>query len=301
MRSWFNVALSLSPLPVLCLAVASPPAPAPSLGQTVWPYFAKNCVACHDAQSKAAGLNLDSLRGAGSVAQSRETWDSVLRKIRTGEMPPKDSPQPGPAETSEAVRKIESGLEQADRAAPVNPGSVTAHRLNRAEYNNTVRDLLGIDLRPADEFPQDDSGYGFDNIGDVLSLSSSQMEKYVAASEKIARVALFGSEPLQPALVRLEASRQSIVAQTTVPARYDATGLNLPNSLHATHRFPVDGEYVFRLGLNGTRPLGSDPLPFSLWIDGKKRRRSPSTRKAPRGSPSTGRISPAGRWSAACG
>jgi hypothetical protein len=150
----------------------------------------------------------------------------------------------------------------------LNPGSVTAHRLNRAEYNNTIRDLLGVTFHPADDFPQDDSGYGFDNIGDVLSLSSSQMEKYVTAAEKIARTAVFGQEQLQPTLIRHEVPGRKIVTVTTVPARYDTTGLSLPNSLHALHRFPVDGEYLFRFGLNGVRALGSEPVQFSLWVDG---------------------------------
>ncbi len=69
---------------------------------------------------------------------------------------------------------------------------MTARRLNRTEYNNTIKELLGVDLRPADDFPQDDSGYGFDNIGDVLSLSPALMEKYVTAADRVARRALFG-------------------------------------------------------------------------------------------------------------
>ncbi|WP_395138469.1 DUF1592 domain-containing protein [Armatimonas sp.] len=238
--------------------------------QALWPYFAKNCVACHDTKTKAGGLDLLSLKRGGSATRSREEWESVLSKVKTGEMPPQGSPKPSQAESRALLRQIEAELERVDRAAPPTPGSVTAHRLNRAEYNNTVQELLGVSFRPADEFAQDDSGYGFDNIGDVLSLSSSQMEKYVAASEKIARVALFGPELLQPALARHEASGRNIVVGPTIPASYDVTGLNVPNSLHTTHRFPVDGEYVFRFGLNGTRPLGSEPLPFGLWIDGKK-------------------------------
>jgi len=184
-------------------------------------------------------------------------------------MPPKGSPTLTDAERKAAVLRIEGELERVDKSAPPDPGSVTAHRLNRAEYNNTIRDLLGVDFHPADDFPQDDSGYGFDNNGDVLSLSPSQMEKYIAAAEKIARTALFGPEPLQPTLIHLAASGRKIVTGATVPASYDATGLTLPNSLHAMHRFPVDGEYLIRFGLNGVRPLGCDPLHLGLWIDGR--------------------------------
>ena len=277
MRSWLIPAMPLSLIPLLCLAAAPPPVRssgratgAPALEEAVWPYFAKNCVSCHNADAKAGGLDLQSLRRADSVTRFRETWESVARKIHTGEMPPQGSPRPAETENKTTLLRIQNEFERADKAAASDPGSVTAHRLNRAEYNNTVRDLLGVNFRPADDFPQDDSGYGFDNIGDVLSLSSSQMEKYVAASEKIARAAVFGAEPLQPTLIRHEAGGRNIVTGMIIPARYDVTGLSLPNSLHATHRFPVDGEYIFRFGLNGLRALGSEPVPFGLWIDGKQ-------------------------------
>lgn len=274
MRSWLPLALPFSLVPLLCLA-AAPPTPkvtrgksTPAFDRTVWPYFAKNCAMCHNEQGKAGGLDLQSLRRADTMARSRETWESIVRKIQTGEMPPKGAPKPIEAESKALVHQIESEFARADRATAANPGRVTAHRLNRAEYNNTVRDLLGVNFRPADDFPQDDSGYGFDNIGDVLSLSSSQMEKYVTAAEKIARTALFGTEPLSPTLVRHEVPGRKIIPITTVPASYDTTGLTLQNSLHALHRFPVEGTYLFRLGLNGVRPLGSNPVRFGLWIDG---------------------------------
>jgi hypothetical protein len=152
----------------------------------------------------------------------------------------------------------------------VNAGRVTAHRLNRSEYNNTVRDLLGVDFHPADDFPQDDSGYGFDNIGDVLSLSPVLMEKYLAAAEKVARAAVFGPEKLQPTLVRLHPQQARVIPSTRPLFDYDQTGLTLPNALHATYRFPVDGEYVIRALLGGVRPAGSEGLHVALWIDGQQ-------------------------------
>src|SRR5690606_12931575 len=118
--------------------------------------------------------------------------------------------------------------------------------LNRTEYDNTVRDLLGIDLRPADDFPQDDTGYGFDTIADVLSVSPVLMERYLRAAERLARTAIFGPDPAPPTLVRLRVRTAQPRPAREVPARYDRSGLSLPNSLHATHRFPVDGQYVFR-------------------------------------------------------
>jgi hypothetical protein len=147
------------------------------------------------------------------------------------------------------------------------PGRVTARRLNRAEYNHTVRDLLGVDIRPADDFPQDDSGYGFDNIADVLSLPPVLMERYLSAAETVSRRALFGPPPLAPMLTRLRSEGRRGGDARTVPAEYDVTGLSLPNAFHAIHRVPVDGEYVIRVVLGGIRPLTSEPVTVALWID----------------------------------
>ncbi len=275
MRSRLALVLPLSLIPLLCLAASSPPvahkaAPlrATAFEQAVWPFFAKNCLSCHNSTTKAGSLDLASLKTPVSIVRSRETWESVQRKIQTDEMPPKGSPRPDASQRTAFLLRTQSELERSDRSAIPNPGSVTAHRLNRAEYNNTVRDLLGVNFRPADDFPQDDSGYGFDNISAVLSLSPSQMEKYVSASEKIARTAVFGYDELVPTIARHEASGRNIVVGNLIPISYDVTGLTLPNSLHTMHRFPVDGEYMFRYGMNGSRPLGSEKLPLGLWIDG---------------------------------
>lgn len=147
------------------------------------------------------------------------------------------------------------------------PGRVTARRLNRTEYNNTIRDLLGVDVRPADDFPQDDSGYGFDNIADVLSLSPVLMEKYISAADKVARLALFGPPLLEPTLTRLRSDGRRPGDARTIPTEYDLTGLSHPNAFHAIHRVPVDGEYIVRVVLGGVRPKASEPVAISLWID----------------------------------
>ncbi len=123
-------------------------------------------------------------------------------------------------------------------------GRVTARRLNRAEYNNTVRDLLGIDFRPADDFPQDDSGYGFDNIGDVLSLSPVLLEKYLKAAETAVHAAIDGPGTVKPTVMRANRPRANSHCCRSRISEYDLTGLSMPNALHTTMRFPVDGDYV---------------------------------------------------------
>ena len=237
----------------------------------VQPFLAHTCYSCHNANVLSGGVNLEAIRSAALTAQTNEIWQRVLRKLRVGEMPPKGQPRPDPKEVNAVIAWIENQLKPGDTPAATRTGDyVTVRRLNRAEYNNTVRELLGVDVHPADNFPQDDSGYGFDNIGDVLSLSPVLMEKYLAAAERVAREALFGPEQMKPTMVKLRPALQRIVPSIAPLSDYDSTGLTLPNALHVIHRFPVNGEYIVRAFLGGSRPLGSEPLSIALWIDGQQ-------------------------------
>ena len=254
------------------LQTGSEPLPkAPAAFETqIQPFLAKNCFGCHNAKMNTGGLNLQAYTDANSVLQGRDKWELVLQKLKTGEMPPKGLPRPKPADLQGVTDWITAEFERADRNARPEPGRVTARRLNRAEYNNTIRDLLGVDLRPADAFPQDDSGYGFDDIGDVLSLSPVLMEKYLAAAEQVSHAALFGPPALKPSLIRLQADHRKVAPVYTPPAEYDLSGLSLPNAFHATYRFPAEGEYVLKAILSGSRPQGSEPIQVAIWLDGRQ-------------------------------
>src|SRR5262249_8533072 len=247
------------------------------------PFFAENCYACHNSDLKTAKLDLESYKTSDSIIKDQEILSRILRKLSAGQMPPAGMPRPDRAATQAVINWIRSQLKSnaataasasgaaSDKGtAAASPGRVTAHRLNRSEYNNTIRDLLGVDFHPADDFPQDDSGYGFDNIGDVLSLSPVLMEKYLAAAEKIARAAVFGPDRLQPTLVRLHPTQPRFILTPKPPFDHHLTGLPRPNALHATYRFPVEGEYVIRARLGGVRPAGSEGLQVALWIDGQQ-------------------------------
>ena len=180
------------------------------------------------------------------------------------------------------------------------PGRVTARRLNRQEYNNTVRDLLGIDFRPADDFPADDSGYGFDNIGDVLSISPVLMEKYMAAAEVIAERAIVAEQYLEPALEKYLAPR--------TPEDKGLIKFSREGSMKVTHDFPRDADYIIEVRAVDRRrtpePTPEDPdpalpvpLPFEFTIDGERvkvfniqsqyagQRAERSYHHAPQGSP----------------
>ncbi|MGH9767487.1 MAG: DUF1587 domain-containing protein [Blastocatellia bacterium] len=144
--------------------------------RSVRPFLAAHCYGCHNAEMKTGSLNLEAYSTVASVIQDRHMWEEVLKKIRSGEMPPKGMPRPKEAEAQTVIQWIENLFEQVDQQSKPDPGRVTARRLNRNEYANTVRDLLGVDFRATQEFPVDDSGDGFDNIADVLTIRETGAE-----------------------------------------------------------------------------------------------------------------------------
>lgn len=236
----------------------------------VKPFLAENCYPCHGNEKQKRELNFqtfESVAALTALTEHREQWEEVVAKLRAREMPPEDEPQPSEQQRQAVATWIDRELARIDRVTPPDPGRVTARRLNRTEYNNSIKELLGVDPRPADDFPQDDSGYGFDNIADVLSLSPVLMEKYVSAADKVTRLALFGPQALKPTLIRLRSDGRRQGEAREFPADYDRTGLSLPNAFHASYRVPVEGEYVVRVFLGGSRPAKSDPITVALWID----------------------------------
>lgn len=243
------------------------PASTEGFESVVKPFIAKTCVECHGNEIQKRDLNLEAMTSVQSLIEHRERWDEVVKMLRDRDMPPADEPQPAEHQRQAVAAWLARELARIDRVTPPDPGRVTARRLNRAEYNNTIRDLLGVDLRPADDFPQDDSGYGFDNIADVLSLSPALMEKYMTAAERVARHAVFGPPAMTATLIRLRSDGRRNGEARSFPDRYDLTGLSLPNSFHALHYFPVEAEYVVRVSLGGLRPAGSEPIALDLWVD----------------------------------
>jgi hypothetical protein len=251
-------------------AAPTDPIDAATFASAVQPFLAKNCYGCHNGKAQSGGLNLQSFTTAESVTHDREHWDHVLDKLKTSQMPPAGMPRPAPADVAAVTSWISKELEREDRLIKPDPGHITARRLNRTEYNNSVRDLFAVDFEPAADFPPDDTGYGFDNIGDVLSMSPSLMEKYLSAGEKVARTAVYGPPALTPSLVKLEPWYVDFDTTPGVKTDYDLTGLSLPSALHVMHRFPVDGDYDIAALLRGNRPVGSEPLQVAFWIDGKQ-------------------------------
>ena len=255
--------------------------------QKVLPFFAENCVGCHSAKSPAGGLNVERFTSAADVVAHREAWEHIIQRMRTGEMPPKSMPRPAIADVEAIARWVEGQIAAADAQAKPDPGRITARRLNRTEYNNTIRDLLGVDIDAANDFPQDDSAYGFDNIADALTLSPTLMEKYLAAAEKISKVALFGPE-VKTQSWRVEPTRPRRMEINPVKIEqppfwtmhdYDRTGISHPGSYHTTRKFPAGGEYLFRVRADGAKPAGSEPQMLTSTLTAKSSNRSRSSKK----------------------
>jgi len=167
---------------------APPPKASPRFEQVVRPLVEKFCLGCHSGPQPAGAIDLKKTATHAQFLQQRDLWDRVSQALRSGHMPPPGQPAPTPAQRKQVSDWIDTTL-SAD-CAVADPGKVTLRRLNRAEYDNTIRDLLGIDFKASADFPSDDVGHGFDNIGDVLSLSSLLLEKYLSAAEAIAERAI---------------------------------------------------------------------------------------------------------------
>jgi len=217
-----------------------------TLQTVVAPFLTEHCVVCHNTRFRTSNLDLQALAEDGSDGEQLEVWARVVGKLRGGQMPPPGRPRPSDHNLNTVTTTIENYLTDVGFHRRTDPGRVTARRLNRVEYNNTVRSLLGIHSSPADEFPLDDAGYGFDNIADVLSVSPLLMEKYIAAAKRLSYRAVFG-EPL-PEAPSLLARYMGKRSHDAIDALADGTILpySIRGALYGDHLFPWNAEYEFR-------------------------------------------------------
>jgi mono/diheme cytochrome c family protein len=168
----------------------SKPAAGDRFGELVRPILTNHCIKCHGAKKPKAGVNLAALTDSSSAWKKRKTWSRVRESLEEGLMPPEGHSRPSREEVEALLGWIEVTEETVDCETNVDPGRVTMRRLNRTEYRNTIRDLTGVDFHADEDFPSDDVGYGFDNIGDVLTLPPILLEKYLAAAGTIAEQAV---------------------------------------------------------------------------------------------------------------
>lgn len=231
-------------------------APAVTYQKTVLPLVTKLCAPCHSGKEPAAGISFAIYKTEAAMKADGSTWDRISKNIASGHMPPKGMPQPTAAQKKQLVDWIDQTLTGDCRLA--DPGRVTIRRLNREEYDNTVRDLTGLDLHLADDFPSDDVGYGFDNIGDVLSISPLLMEKYLAAAETIANK-----------LIVIPGVRSArFEAEDQLPAREEFGGISSRGQFTAKYDFPKAGLYRIRIRAFEDH-AGPENAKMLLTVDGK--------------------------------
>ncbi|HEY0984095.1 DUF1592 domain-containing protein [Schlesneria sp.] len=249
---------------VRVLAQETPP-PATRFQESVVAFVAKHCVECHGEKDPNADLNLAFDNDPHVLTKRRVVWENVIDMVVNGTMPPSDKPRPEQAEIDRFVDVVRDLFNEADLRAKPDPGRVTVRRLNRTEYNHTVRDLVFIDFNPAEDFPSDDIGHGFDNIGDVLTMSPVLMERYLAAAESIVQKAILVGEPPKPPKRRTAAT----FFQSTKKEEFREVGvrsLEMNGKLSITHKLPVDGEYKLRFRGWG-RQIGDEPVKAAFQID----------------------------------
>ena len=244
--------------------------PAPPAGESYRATLDKYCVTCHSDIQHKLGRNPLSLQTADVVNPSAdaELWEKVIRKLRARLMPPTGRPRPDDATRDAFVSWLETSIDRGASVAP-NPGRTpAAHRLNRVEYTNAIRDLLALEVDASSLLPADDTGYGFDNIAAVLSLSPGLLERYALAAQKISRLAI-GDSSVRPSvetyrtqLIRVQEYRMS-----------DDLPAGSRGGLVVRHNFPADGEYVLKINLQRDRRgvvRGlREPNQIDVLLDGK--------------------------------
>lgn len=251
-------------------AGAAPRDDAKTYVERIVPILKKHCLDCHGTQKAEAEIAFHKFKNLESLQADRSAWKSVLEMIESDAMPPPDRPRLTTDERRDFVRFLERVLFHVDceAADAIDPGRVTIRRLNRVEYNNTVRDLLGVDFRPADDFPSDDVGHGFDNIGDVLSVSPLLVEKYLSAAEKVAASAVAAGRSIGPE----KQLRKGRDLETEGAARLSPLGIHSINSrggVSGQFEIAGRGEYLIRIRAAGQQ-AGPELPKMELRVDGKE-------------------------------
>ncbi len=228
------------------------------------PILQNRCGECHTGSEANAGLNFEAYSTLEQILDADRRWLAIVAEIKQGSMPPADAEQLTNQEQDLVLNWIAGTFELID-CSNIKPGNVTIRRLNRIEYQNSVRDLLGVDYEPAANFPGDDVGHGFDNVADVLSLPPILMEKYLDAAEQISQLAIV--DPESPGLnLILSGSTFSGQSETTV-ADSGQLAILATGAASKTVRFPLPGTYTVRIVAYGDQ-AGSDPARMSLLLNG---------------------------------
>ncbi len=244
-HKWFSVFLIAANLAVSCAA-------GEQSATVLKSFMESNCLDCHDKATRKAGLALDELL-AKDLGPNAEVWEKVIRKLTARQMPPQGRPRPQEPDYVAVVASLESSLDAAAAKSP-NPGRTeTFRRLNRTEYGNVIRDLLGLEVDVAALLPADESSHGFDNVT-VADLSPALLNRYIFAAQKISRLAV-GVAPHSPRgdTVRI---RPDITQDTHI----EGLPIGTRGGALISHNFPVNGEYEIQIHLMRDRNEGIEGL-----------------------------------------
>lgn len=236
--------------------------------EKVHPFLTKYCLTCHNDEKAAGDMSFAKFKDEMSALKDRKIWHSVAEVLQTKQMPPKNKPQPTDAERAAMIDWCENGFDRVDCTLVKDPGRPTLRRLNRAEYANTIRDLIGITFKAADDFPTDDVGYGFDNIGDVLTLSPILVEKYLAAAEKILDQAIVEVRPIVAGkdTFRPQNFRSNLFRPRDVKGTFP---INRNGKVFVNFDFLYTGDYVLRGRVYGEQ-AGKDLPKLAIQLDAKE-------------------------------
>jgi len=225
-----------------------------------------HCRDCHGGDTVKGQLDLD--RPPANATDAAWRWARVRDRVRSGEMPPPDAERPSRAEAQAFVRAVDAHLRTEVPKLPVDPGRVTVRRLSRAQWENCVRDLFGVRVATAG-FPADDLGYGFDSIGDALTLSTLHLEHYLAASAEVAAAVFDLEDPKQPTKRRLPGEGMRAVVNPGAVHVGDHLVLVSRATVEQVVRLPRDGVYTLRI-LAGADQAGDEPARMPLFVDGRE-------------------------------
>lgn len=268
-----KVMLSLISLRVTATAVvglllgasAAQGASAPDFKKGAIPFMEKYCYDCHGGKQTKADLDLKAIKDDKNILEDHKLWRGVLQQVNTGEMPPKKSKlKPTHDEIESFNNAMTVAFTKAESKQKPDPGHVTVRRLNRVEYNNTVRDLLAVDFNASENFPADDIGHGFDNIGDVLNISPVHLERYLDASEGLSKRAVYLTLP--------KPSTRTTYSIFLEPGGYGSENGTRPvtnknNQLFVSHQIIVEGDYIFRVRAASTNANLTEPVKMTLLLD----------------------------------
>jgi mono/diheme cytochrome c family protein len=239
-------------------------------------FLARHCAECHGDSKPEGDVTLSWPADEADLLAQRNIWETAVRRVEAGEMPPQDQPRPDAAEAASFVAGMRQRYADADLRAPADPGRVTMRRLNRLEYRNTIRDLVGVDFDPTNDFPSDEIGYGFDTIGDVLTISPLLMERYLDAAEAVMERAIPTTPP--PVVKRRRQAKYTEPASPDVKRLIvagfrrmstDGKGPIELGPINAPFEWEADGEYELRTKVYAAADT-PQPVRLTLLVSGKE-------------------------------